>query len=149
MRTDAFNRAARCKMGERHRLRSTGTHRRRTRSAFSSTICLAAPNFRPMHHNTQPHRAALAYARSRGSSSACDKTNASMMNAMPIAGANNRMSTPSRSSTQFKCDAVPEQEARAGKAASTVRLSWQFGGDCFPMTSTMQRNRQARDGARK
>jgi hypothetical protein len=36
-------------------------------------------------------------------------------NAMPIAGANNRMSTPSRSSTQFKCDAVPEQEARADK----------------------------------
>ena len=31
-----------------------------------------------------------------------------------IAGANNRMSTPSRSSTQFKCDAVPELEARAG-----------------------------------
>jgi len=27
----------------------------------------------------------------------------------------NRMSTPSRSSTQFKCDAVPEQEARADK----------------------------------
>ena len=62
-----------------------GTYRRRTRSAFSSAICLAAPNFRPMHHNTQPHRAALAYARSRGSSSVCDKTNASMMRATSLA----------------------------------------------------------------
>ena len=33
------------------------------------------------------------------------------------------MSTPSRSSTQFKCDAVPEQEARAGQAGSTARLA--------------------------
>ena len=52
---------------------------------WSSAICLAAPNFRPMHHNTQPHRAALAYARSRGSSSVCDKTNASMMRATSLA----------------------------------------------------------------
>ena len=38
-----------------------------------------------MHHNTQPHRAALAYARSRESSSVCDKTNASMMRATSLA----------------------------------------------------------------
>ena len=37
------------------------------------------------HHNTQPHRAALAYARSRGSRSVCDKTNASMMRATSLA----------------------------------------------------------------
>ena len=44
------------------------------------------------------------------------------------------MSTPSRSSTQCKCDAVPEQEARAGQAGSTASLSWQLDSDGFPMT---------------
>ena len=40
------------------------------------------------------------------------------------------MSRPSRSSTQFKCDA-PERDTGTGK---TARLSWQSDSDCFPMT---------------
>jgi hypothetical protein len=44
------------------------------------------------------------------------------------------MSRPSRSSTQFKCDAVSEQEARADKPGQLRALSWQFDSDCFPMT---------------
>ena len=33
-----------------------------------------------------------------------------------------------------KCDAVPEQEARAGKPVQLRGFSWQFDSDCFPMT---------------
>ena len=40
------------------------------------------------------------------------------------------MSRPSRSSTQFKCDA-PERDTGTGK---TARLSWQSDSNCFPMT---------------
>jgi hypothetical protein len=43
-------------------------------------------------------------------------------NARQPAGARTRMSRPSRSSTQFKCDAVPEQ-GTSWQAASTARLS--------------------------
>src|SRR5262249_10548928 len=54
---------------------------------------------------------------------------------MPAVGAKNRMSRPSRSSRRGKCDAVPERSrAKAWQAGSTARLSWQFDGDCFPMT---------------
>ena len=41
------------------------------------------------------------------------------------------MSTPSRSSTQFKCDAVPEQEARAGL---NYEPELAIDSDGFPMT---------------
>src|SRR5438094_1879724 len=55
------------------------------RSIQLCELSLDYVNLRPMHHNTQPHRAALAYARSRGSSSVCDKTNASMMRTTSLA----------------------------------------------------------------
>src|SRR5262249_55692973 len=53
--------------------------------SIRSAICPTDSNLRSMHHNTQPHRAALAYARSRGSSCVCDKTNASIMRATSLA----------------------------------------------------------------
>ena len=44
------------------------------------------------------------------------------------------MSRPSRSLRRGKCDAVPEQEARAGKPVQLRGFSWQFNSECFPMT---------------
>jgi hypothetical protein len=44
------------------------------------------------------------------------------------------VSRPSRSLRRGKCDAVPEQEARAGQAGSTASLSRQLDSDGFPMS---------------
>jgi hypothetical protein len=45
-------------------------------------------------------------------------------NAVPAAGARNRMSRPSRSSMQGKCDCRSRARGTSWQAGSTATLSW-------------------------